>query len=388
MTYVYVIDRGSGAATGNHNTSATGATADLVAADTLAVGQTPRGLCMSPDGALALVANEGAGTVSLLATGATEQALALRFEARFDRWVPGAFDPDHSEALLELPAPYDPGRIKRVSVHLMGLLPCDTSGIADVADHDGNGVADLRVRFERWRLSSVLVQGDTVLVRAAGVADSSAAAPARGFAGTDTIEVRRPSMSSPAAGATVGGGSATTVRWSPVYANAAYAVLFATADGGRTWRIAADSLANSGSLSWTVPDEGADSIRLAIVQVERRDADGALCGAMALSGWFSATRVTGVEAQPVALTLRPVSPNPASGPVRLRFALPHATSVRLEVFDVQGRLVARVADGPRAAGWHSVTLEAGTRVRIAPGLYLVRMRAGREERCTRFVWLR
>lgn len=73
----------------------------------------------------------------------------------------------------------------------------------------------------------------------------------------------------------------------------------------------------------------------------------------------------------------PAAPNPARGPVRLAFALARGAQVRLEVLDPQGRLVRTLADGAWAAGAASVTWDLADQSgrRVAPGLYLVRLRA-------------
>lgn len=57
-------------------------------------------------------------------------------------------------------------------------------------------------------------------------------------------------------------------------------------------------------------------------------------------------------AGPDAVLMAPPFPNPARGRVSLRFALPTASRVNLDVFDAAGRRVARLLDGEVAAGWH------------------------------------
>ena len=47
-----------------------------------------------------------------------------------------------------------------------------------------------------------------------------------------------------------------------------------------------------------------------------------------------------------------VGPNPATGPVRIEYALSEAAHVRLTVCDVQGRVVARLVEGAQDAGEH------------------------------------
>lgn len=73
-------------------------------------------------------------------------------------------------------------------------------------------------------------------------------------------------------------------------------------------------------------------------------------------------------------------PNPGAERIVLRFTsgTPTTSDVRLEIFDVSGRLVRRVADGRFSAGRHEVTWDgrdAGGR-RVPAGLYLCRLREG------------
>lgn len=94
----------------------------------------------------------------------------------------------------------------------------------------------------------------------------------------------------------------------------------------------------------------------------------------------------GVEgAVATALEFSPVAPNPARGQARFAFRLPRAADVRLELLDLQGRRVAVLADGARAAGAHSVEWRRPAAVR--PGVYLARLRADGEIQQRRFVVL-
>lgn len=64
-------------------------------------------------------------------------------------------------------------------------------------------------------------------------------------------------------------------------------------------------------------------------------------------------------------------PNPSTGPITLAYELAEAASVRLEVFDARGRLVATLADGPTGPGAHRTTWAA----EAASGVFLVRLSA-------------
>ena len=81
-----------------------------------------------------------------------------------------------------------------------------------------------------------------------------------------------------------------------------------------------------------------------------------------------------------ALYFAPVAPNPARGPVRLVFELARGAQVRLELFDAQGRRVRTLADGAWAAGAASITWDLADEAghRVAPGLFLARLRVGGE----------
>ena len=75
---------------------------------------------------------------------------------------------------------------------------------------------------------------------------------------------------------------------------------------------------------------------------------------------------------PSALALGTAFPNPASGRAVVPFTVPSAGPVRLAVFDVLGREVAVLADGPVAAGEHTARLDTRP---LAAGVYVVVLRA-------------
>ncbi|MCS7081860.1 MAG: T9SS type A sorting domain-containing protein [Bacteroidetes bacterium] len=83
---------------------------------------------------------------------------------------------------------------------------------------------------------------------------------------------------------------------------------------------------------------------------------------------------TSVEATAEAPSLElDVYPNPFVEDVRIRLRLPEAASVRLAVYDLLGREIARFAEGPHPAGYREWTWRAG---KIPAGLYYVQLRVG------------
>lgn len=93
----------------------------------------------------------------------------------------------------------------------------------------------------------------------------------------------------------------------------------------------------------------------------------------------------GAPAGADAVLLAPPFPNPSRGEVALRFALSERARVRLAVFDVAGRQVATLADGPFEAGWHALSWRAGGRAGAPSGVYFARLETGGGTRTARIV---
>ncbi|PAP78172.1 T9SS type A sorting domain-containing protein [Rubrivirga marina] len=129
------------------------------------------------------------------------------------------------------------------------------------------------------------------------------------------------------------------------------------------------------TLSFTVRDTGA------LASAERtaggpagwgvRDAETGLPISVALT---ATDEVAALEAAgPGAFALEAPYPNPSAGLVTVPYAVAEAGLVRLAVYDVLGREVVRLADGPVEAGAHAARFEAGG---LPAGAYVVRLEAG------------
>jgi hypothetical protein len=81
---------------------------------------------------------------------------------------------------------------------------------------------------------------------------------------------------------------------------------------------------------------------------------------------------------PRSLTLNRPSPNPTEGALRVRFGIPSERPTDLAVFDVAGRLVARVSGARRAAGWYDAVWDGRDQAgrQVASGTYFLRLTAG------------
>src|SRR6267378_2065995 len=82
--------------------------------------------------------------------------------------------------------------------------------------------------------------------------------------------------------------------------------------------------------------------------------------------------VTGALERPISLSLS--GPNPGAGPTAIEYSLPRDTDIRLGVFDLQGREIARIASGPTPAGPHLLRWDGLAAGRPAPaGVYLIQL---------------
>ncbi len=78
-------------------------------------------------------------------------------------------------------------------------------------------------------------------------------------------------------------------------------------------------------------------------------------------------------------------PNPFGEATTLRFGLSEASAVRLVIYDVLGREIAVLADGPYEAGSHEVQFDAQA---LPSGVYVVRLSAGQRSETRRVTVLR
>ena len=144
-----------------------------------------------------------------------------------------------------------------------------------------------------------------------------------------------------------------------------------TALGATTFAIASDD--EGGAIAAWADERGEGSD----IYAQRVQGNGQLGG--------EAVSVSGEPA--ASFGLDPVHPNPSlGGALRVRFTLASAAAASLEVLDVAGRRIFAREVGSFGPGPHTLDLEEGGR--LAPGLYLVRLRQGASSRVTRAAVLR
>lgn len=89
-----------------------------------------------------------------------------------------------------------------------------------------------------------------------------------------------------------------------------------------------------------------------------------------------------VEELPQAFTLDQNRPNPFGGSTTIHFTLPEPADVRLVVYDLLGREVARLVEGRLSGGFHEVRWDASG---LPSGVYLYRLDAGSFSQTRRMV---
>lgn len=96
------------------------------------------------------------------------------------------------------------------------------------------------------------------------------------------------------------------------------------------------------------------------------------------------------EAIAGTIDLAPSYPNPFTTSTSIRFTLPRAAPVRLEVYDLMGRRVAVLAEGSYPAGEHTAQWSGRTAdgAPAASGLYVYRLEANGESRAHRVLLVR
>jgi hypothetical protein len=104
------------------------------------------------------------------------------------------------------------------------------------------------------------------------------------------------------------------------------------------------------------------------------------------AAWFSRTVKTGAA----RLELEQNVPNPFNPHTNISFVLPAAARIRLDIFDVEGRLVSTLVDGTMPAGRHRK--QWGGRDRrgnpVATGTYFYRLTAGKRSLCRKMLLLK
>jgi hypothetical protein len=183
----------------------------------------------------------------------------------------------------------------------------------------------------------------------------------------------------PNGGEELHGGDPFVVCWSATdNVGVTWSTLLLSTDGGATYGdTLAAGLADTAWV-WNVPDVDREACRIRVVchdaemnaGADESDADFRIVS--------TATAVTERLSIPADFVLGQNRPNPFNPVTEIEFGLPASGHARLEVYDVNGRLLSTLADGVFSAGYHRAvwrgTDDAGAEV--SSGMYFCRLTAG------------
>ena len=77
---------------------------------------------------------------------------------------------------------------------------------------------------------------------------------------------------------------------------------------------------------------------------------------------------------PTTYTINEIYPNPFNPSANIIYGIPENTHIRILVFDIRGRQVAKLMDSFQFAGYHAITWDASSQ---PSGVYLVKILSGR-----------
>ena len=91
------------------------------------------------------------------------------------------------------------------------------------------------------------------------------------------------------------------------------------------------------------------------------------------------------EAAPEELILEPAFPNPFNSYTYIKFGLPEASMVRLNIYDLTGRRVKTLIEGYQGAGWHSAIWIPEA---MSTGMYILTLEADNALKLKRAVYIK
>ncbi len=271
-------------------------------------------------------------------------------------------------ARVELPEPYDPGRVVPSTVKLLDRVSSARERLT-TGDFNGNDVPDLELKFDRAAVETALPEGDRVEVVVTGEIEDVTY-----FVARQTVRVLRPRLTSPNGGEVTMGSH--TIRWlDPEGRRADHADLAFSPDGGQTWSLLARAVTGN-AYAWTLPGVPTGS---ALVRVYVYDEQGAM-GYDTSDGPFTIRpSISGVETEegfsPTEYALRQNAPNPFNPATTIRFDMPVKGKTVVRVFGIDGRLVREWSLGVLPPGRHRLRWDGrdGGGGEIASGVYFCRI---------------
>ena len=300
-------------------------------------------------------------------------------------WVPATFldiDPNTLnlgsngqwvECNMGIPMEFDPMLFAGDGAFLVAQDDTLTPPVRwEILGPDSAGGYWAHFKWDRQAVQDMLTEAQNVEIMVAGeIRDVN------WIVGYDYITVINPKMNHPNGGEAFDQGENLIVMWEPpeLMTPDSYTVLF-SADDGVTWTEMASGITNQ-SVILDVPDI---ETQQALVRVYALIA-GKPVGYDTSDEVFTIKPATGAgvpDELPVIFALKQNWPNPFMGTTMLHFDIPKDVDVRLEVFDVRGRLVRSLVDRALPAGRYDIGWDGRDSQgrRVASGVYYYRIEAG------------
>lgn len=105
---------------------------------------------------------------------------------------------------------------------------------------------------------------------------------------------------------------------------------------------------------------------------------------------YAAAQAGEIGLTPKSFELLQNYPNPFNPETQIRYNLPQASSVKLEIFDLRGRHVATLVDGNQPAGFHRTSWngENSAGRKVASGVYVYRLTANRQNMVRKMIMIK
>lgn len=282
---------------------------------------------------------------------------------------------------IEVP-PHTPDEIDLGTVRLNSTVAALAKPVT-IGDHDGDGVSDLMVKFDRAATIDALADGMRQVVRVEGRLVTG-----EPFVARDTIAVKNPGSDSLVGVSpdTLVVGQTATISWQATPGRPIEYEGYLSVDGGMTWTPIFAGLQGATETQWTV---AAPPSAIATILVQAVCPDGVVSQGQS-GNFLITTAAAGVGGRSFATAFLGASPNPVTGSTTLKFSLASRADVRLAIFDVSGRLVRRLAEGAMETGNHQTIWDGANAAghRVSSGIYLYKFEAGSYRRTGRLMLVR
>jgi hypothetical protein len=143
---------------------------------------------------------------------------------------------------------------------------------------------------------------------------------------------------------------------------------------------------SDGSLSAVLPDSGYELSQISDLNNDRRDEILSIQGnSLGIYNLDHATGISDESRLPYRAFLHPNYPNPFNSSTTIEYGLPEAGRVRIDIYDLLGRMVETLIDEEMQAGRHQAVWDAS---RYSSGVYFYRIEAGDFADTRRMVYLK